>query len=767
MRTATVIALLTLATTALAAPLTIVEDGQGRAAIVLQPDASEQLAEAVAEMRTLIQRASGAALPLVEEAPEGTIAIHVGRTPGVGDAIELGDLDRDGFVIEFPDARTIVILGPTDWGTEFGVYEFLERFVDVRWLLPGEHGRDVPEQATITVPDEAVIEEPAFMSRLFSGGRGAHGQWAIRNGMRGTISFHHNLRDLYKPEVFAEEHPEFYPLWDGERFNPLESNQRWQPCFTAPGIVEAGIDRIVEYFDEHPDAISYSLGINDTRRHCECENCRALDVGRENFLGIPHLSDRYFTWANAVVEGVIEEHPDKYFGCLAYNSVVEPPDRVDVHPSIIPYMTYDRMKWVDPEIEEQGKQLTEAWAEASPTIGWYDYIYGTPYMLPRYYPHHMGEYLEWGHQHGVRALYAEAYPNVGEGPKLYVYLALNWDPYADVDALLDEWFERACGPGSADALRSYYEFWEQFWTERIIDSSWFSERGQYLRFNSPRYLADVTPEEIGQCREWLEEAIAKARTDKQRARGELLLKAFEYYEASALAYPRPEDTEKAPETEAEALARLEDSFQPAAYAQKRLTLAREFEDHPVLVHPLPPTRYSATTGAGWGTNRMWQLYEWVRNSDAVRERVAELAETSEFKTVRQNAELLLKVASGEAEPLNANPSFEEGEDWATGWNKWIKYGEGTNDRTTEIAHTGEALHLGVVLLPSFRAPRVNPTPLPLHLGIRLCHRFPLGGAKKDGGPAPKTLFKKTGQRETAHPANQRCDQPVEGRPEHP
>ncbi|MFW6169462.1 MAG: hypothetical protein ACODAD_03155 [Planctomycetota bacterium] len=110
----------------------------------------------------------------------------------------------------------------------------------------------------------------------------------------------------------------------------------------------------------------------------------------------------------------------------------------------------------------------------------------------------------------------------------------------------------------------------------------------------------------------------------------------------------------------------------------------------MLVHPLPPTRYSTTTGSGWGTNRMWQLYEWVRNSDAVRQRVAELTETSEFKTVRQNAELLLKVASGEAEPLNANPSFEKGEDWATGWNKWIKYGEGTNHRTTEIARTGEA-----------------------------------------------------------------------------
>ncbi len=682
---------LTCCASAWSAPVTIVQDGQATAAIVVPAEAPDGVMAAVNELVSCVQEASGATLATATEPVEGMAEIHVGETPYVRSLeIEWEDAGVDAYVIQFPRPDAIVILGAAASGTEFGVYGFLERFLGVRWLLPGDDGRDVPPAQTITVADEPVRDEPAFMSRLFSGGRGAHNDWARKNGMHGTIQFHHNLRELYKPDIFAESNPEFYPLVGGKRFNPLESSARWQPCFTAPGIVEAGAERIIEYFNDHPDAISYSLGINDTNMHCQCPTCTALDPGRENFLGLPHLSDRYFTWANAVVERVLEVHPDKYFGCLAYNNVVEPPDRVEVNPRIIPYMTYDRMKWVHPEIQEHGHKLTQAWAEVSPTLGWYDYIYGTPYMLPRYYPHKMGEYLRWGYEHGVRALYAEAYPNFGEGPKLYVYLALNWDPYADVDALLDEWFERCCGPDSAQALRSYYEFWEDFWTRRILDSAWFSEGGQYLRFSSPAYLADVTPEEIAQCREWLEEAVAKAHTDRQRARGELLLTAFEYYEASALADPRDGDTAAPPETEAEALARLETSFQPAAYAQKRLDLVRQFEDHPVLLHPLPPTRYGATAGSGWGTNRIWQLYEWVQQSDAVRGRLAELAETSEFKTVRQNAALLLKVATGEAEALNTNVSFEEGDTWPDGWNKWVKFGIGTNYRSTDVAHTGEA-----------------------------------------------------------------------------
>ncbi len=684
-------ALLT-ATLAAGAPVTIVDAGQPAAVIVTQPEPPAEIARAMNELQDCVREASGAELQIVTEPVDGMAAIHLGETPyALAQAIEIDSDDVDAYAIRFPEPNTIVVLGNSPSGTQFGTFGFLKRFLGVRWLLPGDDGRDVPGAQTIAIPDEPVSDAPAFMSRLFSGGRSAHGEWAIRNGMHGTISFHHNLRVLYDAEVFAEDRPEFYPLVNDERFSPLESAARWQPCFTAPGIVETGAQRIIEYFDAHPDAISYSLGINDTNMHCQCPTCTALDPGRENFLGLPHLSDRYFTWANAVVERVLEVYPDKYFGCLAYNNVVEPPDRVEVHPRIIPYMTYDRMKWSRPEIEQQGHDLTEAWAEKCPTLGWYDYIYGTPYMLPRYYPHAMREYLQWGYEHGVRSLYAEAYPNFGEGPKLYAYLALNWDPSLDIDALLDDWFERCCGPESGQALRSYYEFWEEFWTERIPqESDWFSEGGQYLRFNGPQYLLDVTLEEIAQCRTWLEEAVANAQTDKQRGRGDLLMRAFEYYEASALAYPRLGDSKSAPETEEEALAQLAGNFDPVAYAQKRLDLALEFENDPVLVHPLPPTRYATTSGSGWGTNRMWQLYEWVKNSDAVRARVTELAEQSQFEMVRLNARLLLKVASGEAEALNVNSGFEEGEDWATGWSPWVKFGIGTNYRSTEIAHTGEA-----------------------------------------------------------------------------
>ncbi len=691
---ALLIAVLALGATALLAPadVTVVREGRPAAAIVLQPDASEQLAEAVAEMQSLIERSTGARLEIAEAAPEGLTAVHVGRTTAVEAlSIDLGDLDGDGFVIEFPDERTIVILGPTDWGTEFGVYDFLERYVGVRWLMPGPDGTYVPERETITITPEPVRDQPAFFSRKYFGlGNEAQWLWARRNRLHDRIEFHHNLYRLF-PHSDVEEHPEFFPIHNGERYLPPAETyyMRWQPCFTAPGIVETAIERIVRYFDEHPEAESYSLGVTDGSGHCECDSCRALDSGRKNAIGRDHLTDRYITWANAVVEGVLEHHPDKWFGFLAYSEIFEPPDRVPVHPRLIPYVTYDRMKWIDPEIRAAGEEVTRRWAQAVPVVGWYDYIYGASYLVPRVYFHEMADYYRSGYEDGVRVLTAEAYPNFGEGPKLYVSLKLQWDPYADVDALLDEWYTLAVGPDAAPYLKRYYAHWEDFWTRRILDSEWWTERGQYLRFNVPTYLEDVSLDEIAQCREWLEAAVANTHTDKQRARANLLLRAFEYYEASAIAYPRKRP---APElaTEAEALAWLDKVALASqmAVARRRMS-AEEFEPHPFLHHCFHIDRYPLIAGRDWGARDLWTLFDWAARSEVMRTRIEALTAEGQPEGLRIHAQTMLLALTPDIAAINANPSFEDGEGTpAAGWSMWLQDGVGTLTLSQEAAHSG-------------------------------------------------------------------------------
>ena len=707
------LALFSVLTCFAAYPLDIVRDGAPVASIVIAENAGDQLKDAADLLLSCIEESTGAKLPIAHEAPATGPVVFIGSSPF---KVDLEGLDEDGYAIAFPDDRSVAILGPTDWGTEFGVYEFLERYVGVLWLMPGPDGTDIPKQTSISVPAEPVRDAPAFFSRLFSGLRGpVQTNWARRNRMHGRVSFHHNLLRLFPPETYTKTHPEFFPIQHGKRFlPPTNDTHHWQPCFTAPGIVEEAVANITRYFDENPEATSYSLGTNDSSGYCECDQCKARISGGKNFLGRVDYSDLFYDWANHVIEGVLEKHPDKWFGCLAYSEVAAPPKNVNVHARLIPYMTYDRMKWIDPEIRKTGEELTKAWHEKSPVVGWYDYIYGSPYCLPRVWFHHMADYYRSGHANGVRALYAEAYPNWGEGPKLYVSLKLQWDPTRDVDELLDEWITRCVGEEAAPHLASYYAHWEDFWTRRILDSRWFSAGGQYLSFYNPRYLDDVEIEEIENSREWLETALAKAKTDKQKGRASLLLQAFEYYEATAYAYKSGAEIPEGPiEEEQQALAILDHVEKGIAFAEKRRRLALEvFPDHPVLVHPIPITNNGFLQGDSWSSGSLWQVYDLAAKADGpVRGRIRDMAKQGLSqaergrvqgtrggdgtvpvlpRSLQSQAQMMLALIKDAIEPLTANHSFEQGEGPAAdGWSWWVKWGVGGMRRTDEVAHSGE------------------------------------------------------------------------------
>ena len=95
--------------------------------------------------------------------------------------------------------------------------------------------------------------------------------------------------------------------------------------------------------------------------------------GEKNYIGSLDRSDLYYEWANRVAEGVLARYPDKWFGCLAYGQVAQPPEKVKLNSRIIPFVTYDRMKWVDQHIEKVGKEITEKWSQKAQVVGWYEY----------------------------------------------------------------------------------------------------------------------------------------------------------------------------------------------------------------------------------------------------------------------------------------------------------------------------------------------------------------------------------------------------------
>jgi len=548
----------------------IFENGSFRAAIQVPPGASRQGREAAELLARYLHKSTGVGITVSEKPGRSPMRIQVGLTDSPTISKRLAGLDQDGFVIHCSDLKNLVIAGKTDWGTEFGVYEFLERYLGIRWLLPGPDGEYIPRHSTIHLPAVDIRQEPVFASRLLSGLRGGVQKlWARRNRMHGRINFHHNLDNLFPPQRYVESHPEFFPILAGKRFLPPPGNYKWQPCFSAKGIVDEAVRNICAYFAEHPEEDSFSLGANDSKNYCECPLCLKVVAGKKNGLGYADYSDLYFPWANAVVAGVLKTYPDKWFGCLAHACLARPP-RGAVHPRLIPFVTSDRLIWVDAATEAEEKDLNQQWRAKSPSVGWYDYLYGTPYCVPRIYFHIMACYYRYAQEQGIQAMYGEAYPNWGEGPKLYLALKLQWDPMLDVDAVLQEWYEKAVGPAAAPYLKDYYDLWEKFWTQTVPKSNWFSKKRILLDFQSHGYMKSIS-NEVELSRKLLNTVMEKAETTEQRQRAQLIFRAFEYYEASVISY----------------------KGQNGSMRERRAALAREFDSHPVLVHPIPFNKFKS------------------------------------------------------------------------------------------------------------------------------------------------------------------------------
>lgn len=699
-----------------ARPRIIVENGLSPCVVVTADDASAGVLQGAAELVDCIARSTGVVLPRTSvpsapPAPElkpiyvGTVQARSGQSV----AAALEGLAPDGFVVA-PHGTAVTIVGGTEWGTLNGVRWFLETYVGVRWLMPGDIGEDLPARTTIVGPSELVRQEPAFLGRRWAGmgdppGTGpypTHATWAQRNRLQGgynwPVEFHHNLHTLLPPAVF-QGHPEYY----ANGIVPAPgSTTGWQPNFREPATVTIAVNRINAHFAANPQAASYSLAVND---------------GAGFDLSEP--SEAYYAWVNQVVAGVVAVHPDKKFGLLAYREV-EPPPSFSLHPAVVVFFTQDRYAWADPAVEASSKARLEEWRTRCTDLGWYDYIYGTPYVVPRLYEEVAARALRYGRDVGVKYVYSEMYQNWAEGPKPWIRARLHWDPDLDVATLKDEWCLRAVGPVAAPHLREYYDLWDDFWTTRVIRSSWFQPRATYQDFQSAGYLAVARDADVARSRDLLELAVAGAVTPQQRARAEALLKGFAYYEASVLSYPKDVP---APSTSAEAieqLAEVERSWQTRrAWASQRPQIWLRLSQDPLLKHPLNGIAMGLVW-YGWSAKVLWGVVDHLRRNEPDGGAVTDWLVARRAPTAPTLFTSFVKLAHDigtGTPPANPNAGFEEGID---PWFLWV----------TDIGSfsIGDAAHTGGHGLTGHRMRQGGPAVrIPVSVGLQTSRswlRFP-------------------------------------------
>jgi len=672
--------------------LTLVSDGAPRCQLVLpaSPPAGDvaTLNAAAALIVTLVKEATGVTLPVGTNDPSTLMPLYLGhRGSRTSAACSVDGLPRDGFCAEY-SATAITLLGAAISGTWIATLDFTERVLKAAHLLPGPAGTDVPAAEGVRTVPAIVRDQLSFQDRrIYALGGGADFTSSNPNAVFGTrikqfmeSIYSHAMAYVYPPSKYATTLPEVYPVINGVRRIPTSdtSNAGWNPRWQDPITLQPAIDYVLAKLAE-PKATGWvGLGMNDNGGYSDDTTA----LGTMDTDGLFSLSNVFCDWLNKVAAGVEAQlgHHNFHLGFLAYNDIRSAPD-FDLHPSLVPYITRDLFGWTADDLADHDRRLIEGWSARAAELGWWDYAWGTPIMVPRLYHRALQRGLQHLRDHNVTGVFVEMDQNWGDGSKAALYGKLLWNVDVDVDAARDEWCLRTGGPAAAPHLRAFDRAWNDFWST-TMPATEYARGGKglsYFWYCDTDYLNHVTDALIDSSQTHLDTALELAETDAQRARIAILRRQHEYYRASVRSYDR---TVARPATVGEAkdlLRRMVGEIDDrVALAQRRKDLIVEFRGDPILKH----SSDALTMGLTWDglpLKSMWDIATLMRDrgprSDAavlwkVAERERDRTASAEVKAW---LDLLLTVADGRTKNLVTNGDFSDDTiapwqvDTASGW----------------------------------------------------------------------------------------------------
>lgn len=553
----------------------LVEDGQNRATVVLPEGANSQTRQAVEDLLDYMERISGVRPQLASSGDEVStpvtvwVAMHEGVEERFADIdVELEQWEEillacrgDHVLIAGRDAEPGGSIQQA--GTSLAVYEFMERYLGVRWLWPGPLGEVVPERDTIELDEFTYRHTPprqrglrvrnhlgaratrdfpwtheeklpsleefqAIAQRLDDGAM----QWSQRQRGNARAYYRmmragHAFTDWY--DEYGQEHPEYFALQpDGTR-EPYPRPTRVKMCVSNPGLAERWLERAETYFGRQPATLVKSASPNDSAfvGVCVCAECRAWDVeggptyefrwdGRRE--AHPAITDRQVKFWNILARGLRERFPDRetFVGVWAYGPYRTPPVERQLEDNIM-------VGFVGPipADHEAGRakdlEHWKQWSDKTEHLFWRPNLFHRQWQTPVLFPRRAGEDFATMADHGLVGIDVDSVHNhwATQGLQYYVLAQLAWDPYRDVEELIEDYVVSAFGQEAAAPMRAYYDRLEERYyelAEHIAGMHYRDAVLHYPEFYNESFLNELETL-IAQARDAIEDARHLERLD--------------------------------------------------------------------------------------------------------------------------------------------------------------------------------------------------------------------------------------------------------------
>jgi len=503
---------------------------------------------AAEEFRQWFGRATGLDLPIRTVDGGDSPGVYIGPSAlseddPVRDTSALGE---EGFRISVEGDRVAIVGGPPR-GTLYGVYQFLEDVLGVRFVthdhthVPDGSAAQIPYGTSTYIPPFSFrwsyyrenVEYPEFAARLRVNTVTEEDRLG---GKTRQNLINHSVHMLVPFDTYGEDHPEYYALVDGKR----DTNTRGggpQLCVANPEVIEVAAASAIRYLDEHPGLQNISVSQADTDAYCRCDACEAINQ-RE---GTPMGSQLAFV--NAVAGRIEEVHPNVKVGTLAYwytrkaPRTIRPRHNVQIQLCSIECCILHPID--DPDCPKNPAFCgdMEEWAKICDDIWIWNYntdfrIYDLPFPNLR----SIGPNVHYFLQNNAKGLFMQANGNglTGEFSDLrnYIIGRTIWNPDLDADQLCEE-FIRLHYEDAAPPILDYV---------RMLHDNAEAKGVHPNCFPSPEEVG-LDPEVSGKAFAYFQQALDLSPNEAVRSRVEKA--SIPAYKAMILAGGPMEDEQRA------------------------------------------------------------------------------------------------------------------------------------------------------------------------------------------------------------------------------
>ena len=402
--------------------LFLIEDSKSNSYIFLDKEHSQIEKKAALEFQKYVDKSTGIILPIFDQKKENKIAVEIKVS---------SDIYKNSikFIV---DKNKLSILGGSPKYLLYSVYEFLEKYLNIRFYSPKVE--KIPILKNVSIPKNLSYEYTTKVnirtvhSKLFYGNKDFADKHKVTYE---AFPYYvpdarvHTFNRFLPPDKYFKTNPEYYAFRNGRRVPT-------QLCLSNDEVYKIIKQEVKKRFEKYPQSSVISVSTNDNTQYCLCKDCSQIEKEEGSQSGA----------VIRLVNRIAKDFPDKTISTLAYQYTRKAPNTPAAKNVLITLCSIECDR--SAPIEEKCKDFSDdlmGWKKINANLRIWDYTTQfTNFLAPFPNIHTIKPNIDFFVNNNAKWIFEQHSNDISELFELRSYLMakLLWNPNLQTDDIIND-----------------------------------------------------------------------------------------------------------------------------------------------------------------------------------------------------------------------------------------------------------------------------------------------------------------------------------------